>query len=210
MLRSGDYRDDRIGDPNEDIGASEVDSVTESITPRQPMTMRPQSVPSGSARSPSFGDILDRELDFVWNCLHRLGIPEQDLEGETLEVFLRVKHALPKLDPARRLHPWLAGFAYRVACKYRRRHHHEPDADVQTSSASVHEHGDERAIFSDALLQLDLQPRAMFVLHIIYGYSISEIAESCELPLDVAHSSLSLACAELVQALKRRGWQGER
>jgi RNA polymerase sigma-70 factor, ECF subfamily len=187
--------------------------VTESIAPRQPMTMGPQSAPSGSARSLSFGDILDRELDFVWNCLYRLGIPEQDLEKETLEVFLRVKNALPELDSARRLHPWLAGFAYRVACKYRLRHHNEPDADAQESSAPVNEHAgesDERAIFGEALLQLDLQRRAMFVLHIIYGYSIPEIAESCELPLDVAHASLWLACAELIQALKRSGRQGAR
>jgi RNA polymerase sigma-70 factor (ECF subfamily) len=207
-----------------------ADSVTESIARRQPMTMRPQCAPSGSVPSLAFRDIIDRELDFVWNCLHRFGIPEQDLESEASEVFSRVKNALPAFDASRRLHPWLAGFAYRVAHDYCRRRQARQNLEARVTDPTVisvtattageaeeppapadeHTDPDECTIFRAALRELDLQRRVMFVLHIIYGYPISEIAESCEMPLEVAQSSLWLACSELVQSLKRRGWKAVR
>ena len=173
--------------------------------------MRPQSVPSSFVRSLAFRDILDRELDFVWNCLHRLGIPEHDLEREASEVFSRVKDALPRLDPTRRIHPWLAGIAYRVASDYGQRHPSfaKCDGEKPPSSDGVGEN-EECTVFRDALRKLDLQQRAMFILHVMYAYPLFEIAESCELSLEAAQSSLWLACSELIETLRRSGWKNDR
>jgi RNA polymerase sigma-70 factor, ECF subfamily len=172
---------------------------------------------SGCARPLSFRDVLERELDFVWACLHRLGIAEEDLEGAVLDVFSRVKGELADLDPTRRLQPWLAGFAYRVALEYRS----SPDNglakrnfDVDAGAPSVSGQdcggaGDDRAVLSGALQKLDLERRAVFVLHVIHGYSISEVAEICKMPIDLAQARQWLACAELIQILNRAGWRGE-
>jgi RNA polymerase sigma-70 factor (ECF subfamily) len=195
-----------------------VDSLTEIDAPGQLMAMQPQrtrsSAPMGGV---SFVDVFERELDFVWNCLRRLGIPEQDLEDEALEVFLRVKDALDEFDATRSIRPWMAGFAYRVACEYRRRRHRrfervEPDVDTQEPSPSPEQHAascEERAMVLAALDRVDVHRRAVLVLHDIYGYTIPEVAENCEIPLNTAYSRLRLARAEFAQALKRLGWRDE-
>ena len=183
------------------------------------MAMQPQRASSsGPAPGMSFRDLFDRELDFVWNCLRRLGIPERDLEDEALEVFLRVQNALGEYDVARSIRPWLAGFTYRVACEYRRRPRHrfervEADVDTEEPSASPEAHAaesEERAMVTAALDRLDLHRRAVLVLHDVYGYTIPEVAANCEIPLNTAYSRLRLARAEFAQALQRLGWRHER
>src|SRR5688572_21207595 len=117
--------------------------------------MRPESAcSSGYARPLSFRDVLERELDFVWACLHRLGIAEEDLEGAVSEVFSRVKGELADFDPTRRLQPWLAGFAYRIALEYRPTPGdglEQRDSDVDAGGPSVSGEdrgaaGDDRAV----------------------------------------------------------------
>lgn len=192
------------------------DSVTESSPPRQSMAMQPQRASTtGPADGWSFRDLFDQELDFVWNCLRRLGIPERDLEDEALDVFVRVKNALHEFDPARSVRPWLAGFAYRVACEYRRRPRHRferalPHVDTEEPSSSPEEHAlenEKRVLVGAALDALELDRRAVLVLHDVYGYTIPEVAECCEIPLNTAYSRLRLARADLAQALRRLGWR---
>ena len=196
-----------------------IDSLTESGASSQPMAMQPQRAsPSGILPAMSFRELFDRELDFVWNCLRRFGIPERDLEDEALEVFLRVKNALEDFDTRRSIRPWLAGFAYRVACEYRRRPRHRferigPDVDAPAPVSSPEDHAaerEERAIVALALDRVDWDRRAVLVLHDVYGYTIPEVAESCEIPLNTAYSRLRLGRAELAQALQRLGWRSER
>jgi RNA polymerase sigma-70 factor, ECF subfamily len=198
-------------------GRPDVDSVTELRAPSQPMTMQPQRASSGIVPDVSFRDLFERELDFVWNCLRRLGIPERDLEDEALEVFLRVKDTLEAFDPARSVRPWLAGFAYRVACEYRRRPRHrferiDADVDGAAIASSPEQHAvdsEQRAIVMRALDRVAWDRRAVLVLHDVYGYTIPEVAESCDIPLNTAYSRLRLARAELAQALTRLGWSSE-
>jgi RNA polymerase sigma-70 factor (ECF subfamily) len=180
--------------------------------------MQPErGAPPESPESPSFRDVFESELDFVWNCLRRFGIPERDIEDEALEVFLRVQESLPEFDSARNIRPWIAGFAYRVACEYRRRPRHRYEqmgieVDPPTSVASPEERaaeGQRRAMISAALDRVDLGRRAVLVMHDVYGYSIPEVAESCDIPLNTAYSRLRVARAEFAQALKRIGWRNE-
>lgn len=187
--------------------------------PGQPSSMQSQRASSpGLVPGPSFRDVFDGELDFVWNCLRRLGIPERDLEDEAMEVFLRVKDALAEFDATRSIRPWLAGFAYRVACEYRRRPRHrferiEPEIDVQGSASSPEDQAvesEERAIVTSALDRVEWDRRAVLVLHDVYGYTIPEVAENCEIPLNTAYSRLRLARADFAQALRRLGWRGGR
>src|SRR6185503_4577998 len=145
------------------------------------MEMQPErGLPSAAPAAPSFREVFERELDFVWNCLRRLGIPERDLEDEALEVFLRVQNALHEYDAARSIRPWLSGFAYRVACEYRRRPRHrfermqaevdrmapgldaQPSLDTPEQSAVA---GEERAMVVAALDRLSEDRRAVLVLH---------------------------------------------
>jgi len=172
---------------------------------------------AGPARTPSFREVFEAELDFVWNCLRRLGIPERDLEDEALEVFLRVQGALGEYDATRSIRPWIAGFAYRVACEYRRRPRHRyermgTEIDAPASSVSPEQSaadGEERAMVLAALERVDSLRRSVLVLHDIYGYTIPEVAANCDIPLNTAYSRLRLARAEFAQALGRLGWRNE-
>ena len=189
------------------------------------MEMQPErGLPPAAPAVPSFREVFERELDFVWNCLRRLGIPERDLEDEALEVFLRVQGAFHEYDPTRNIRPWLSGFAYRIACEYRRRPRHrfetmEPEVDRVTPGADMLEmaptpeqfvaQGQERAMVVAALDKLDEGKRAVLVLHDIYGHSMPEVAASCDIPLNTAYSRLRLARADFAQAMRRLGWRNE-
>jgi len=187
-------------------------------TPGQSTEMQPErSASSGPAQGPSFREVFEAELDFVWNCLRRLGIPERDLEDEALEVFLRVQNALGDYDATRSIRPWIAGFAYRVACEYRRRPRHRfermgSEIDAPATSASPEqcaEQSEERVMVAAALDRVDGLRRAVLVLHDVHGYSIPEVAANCDIPLNTAYSRLRLARAEFAQALRRLGWRNE-
>src|SRR6185503_20318230 len=142
------------------------------------MEMQPErGLPSAAPAAPSFREVFERELDFVWNCLRRLGIPERDLEDEALEVFLRVENALGDYDPTRSIRPWIAGFAYRVACEYRRRPRHRFErmgSEIETPETSASpeqsaEQNEERVMVAAALDRVDGERRAVLVLHDVYG-----------------------------------------
>lgn len=180
--------------------------------------MQPErGAPPETAESPSFRDVFESQLDFVWNCLRRFGIPERDLEDEALEVFLRLQESLSEFDTTRNIRPWIAGFAYRVACEYRRRPRHRYEQlgceiDAPASVASPEQNaveGQRRAMISAALDRVDLVRRAVLVMHDVYGYTMPEIAESCDIPLNTAYSRLRVARTEFAQALKRIGWRNE-
>jgi RNA polymerase sigma-70 factor (ECF subfamily) len=182
------------------------------------MAMLPErGSPPETVRSPAFRDVFDAELDFVWNCLRRLGIPERDIEDEALEVFLRVQESLSEFDPSRSIRPWIAGFAFRVACEYRRRPRHRyeqmgMDIDAPADGASPEQHaaeGQRRAVILAALDRVADARRAVLVLHDVFGYSIPEVAENCDIPLNTAYSRLRVARAEFAQALTRLGWRNE-
>ena len=189
------------------------------------MEMQPErGLPPPTPAAPSFREVFERELDFVWNCLRRLGIPERDLEDEALEVFLRVQGAFHEYESTRNIRPWLSGFAYRIACEYRRRPRHRfekmepeieriaPGIDMMESSATPEQsaaEGEERALVVAALDRLDEAKRSVLVLHDVYGHSIPEVAASCDIPLNTAYSRLRLARADFAQALRRLGWRNE-
>lgn len=69
---------------------------------------------------------------------------------------------------------------------------------------------EERAIVALALDRVDWDRRAVLVLHDVYGYTIPEVAQNCEIPLNTGYSRLRLGRAELAQALKRLGWRTDR
>jgi RNA polymerase sigma-70 factor (ECF subfamily) len=192
--------------------------LTDFLVAEQSVEMLPErSASPGTGRAPSFREVFETELDFVWNCLRRLGIPERDLEDEALEVFLRVQGAFADYDATRSIRPWIAGFAYRVACEYRRRPRHRfermgTEIDAPETSASPEQsaaEGEERAMVTAALDRVETDRRAVLVLHDVYGYTMPEIAVNCDIPLNTAYSRLRLARAEFAQAIRRLGWRNE-
>ena len=157
------------------------------------------------------GAVFDENFDYVWNTLRRFGVREADLEDLVQDVFLKVHVRSADYDPTRPLRPWLFGFAYRVAADYRRlaRHRveaHHTSGEVASVEPAVDERieaHEERRLVRQALESVDLDRRAVLILHDLDEVPVPEVAEALGIPLNTAYSRLRLARAELAAAAKR-------
>jgi RNA polymerase sigma-70 factor (ECF subfamily) len=166
----------------------------------------------------SFREIFESEFSYVWNVLKRLGTATRDLEDLTQQVFLQVHGQLPNFDSGRPLRPWLFSFAYNLASNYRALARHRVElcvvAPEQSDSAP---HADEQLIMREelqvvelALSRVAIERRAVLLLHEVEGYSIPDVAQTLEIPLNTAYSRLRLGRQEYERALLRlRAQRGE-
>ena len=143
--------------------------------------------------------------------MRRLGARDAELEDLTHDVFLQAFRHLDEYDPQRPIKPWLFAFALRVASEDRRRTLRRPeivaDASELPDSAPTpieqllaHER---RALARAALEELELNRRAVFILHELDGCPIPEVAASLQLPLATAYSRLRLAREDFARSTRR-------
>lgn len=160
-------------------------------------------LPSEDAR---FRELFRREAGYVWASLRRLGVHPSEVEDVTQEVMLRVFRLLGDYDPARPLRPWIFGIAHRVASewrRHRRRHPEDPtafedrelvsgagDAEAELAARQA------KAMVERALLAVEVDRRAVFILHDLEGCPVPEIARTLEIPVNTAYSRLRLAREE--------------
>jgi RNA polymerase sigma-70 factor (ECF subfamily) len=157
------------------------------------------------------GTVFDENFDYLWNALRRLGVRESDLEDLVHDVFLKIHSRSANYDPSRPVRPWLFGFAYRVAADYRRLARHRVEvlqapADVADSARLVDERieaDQERALVHQALESVDMDRRAVLILHDFDEVPVPEIADALGIPLNTAYSRLRLGRAELSAAAIR-------
>jgi RNA polymerase sigma-70 factor (ECF subfamily) len=177
------------------------------------------AIAAGPVEPPDFTAIFDQHFDSVWFTLRRLGVATRDLDDVAHDVFIQVYQRLDRYDPTRPLRPWLFGFAYRMASDYRRLARHRREMlDEPCDYPDVAPSAAERMVTRQtldlawmALEQLDLDRRAILVLHDIEGHSIPEVASTLAIPLNTAYSRLRLARDQFEKAVQRlRLQQGEK
>jgi RNA polymerase sigma-70 factor (ECF subfamily) len=169
-------------------------------------------VSTGSSKpAPDMGAFFDENFTYVWNTLRRFGVRDADLEDLVQEVFLKVHVRSADYDASRAIRPWLFGFAYRVASDYRRLARHrivaprEPAEVVDPARPADEriEAEEERALVETALAAVEIDRRAVFVLHDIHEVPVPEVAETLGIPLNTAYSRLRIAREEFATAVKR-------
>lgn len=175
--------------------------------------------PRASSNRP-FRDLYDQEFAWVMRTLRRLGARDRDLEDLAHDVFIVVFKRLADYDPSRPLRPWLFGIAFRVVSDYRRRaafSRETPTAIEQShpaSAAPAQEAGvvarEQRELVLAALDALDLDQRAVFVLHELDGASIPEIAANLDVSHNTLYSRLRLARGKFTAAVQRLRQRGTR
>lgn len=164
---------------------------------------------AGSA--PDFPSMYRSEFPYVWKTLRRLGVPPQDLEDLVHDLFVVVHRHLGDYDPARPLRPWLFGIAVRMVADFRRsarnvREVLDDAIEPVDGGPSPHERleGKEaRALLLKALDALDLDRRAIFIMHELDEIPMPEIASVLDIPLNTAYSRLRLARAEMASTIER-------
>jgi RNA polymerase sigma-70 factor, ECF subfamily len=159
-----------------------------------------------------FRGLFEAQGAYVWSTLRRLGVAEPDLEDVCHEVFLAIHRHWPEYDPGRPLRPWLFCFAYRKAKDYRRlsyRRHEEPSDGIDRDSSGgaqpdeILEREQERQLVIRALQTLDLDKRAVLILHEIDGCPIPEAASALSIPVNTAYSRLRLARNQFAKAVRQ-------
>jgi RNA polymerase sigma-70 factor (ECF subfamily) len=160
-----------------------------------------------------FAALYAEEFDYVWRSLVRLGVSSNDLEDLAQDVFVVVHRRWHTYDPARPLRPWLFGIVFRVVSDFVRRAQHRREvAESETWSAAEQPAAqppadeivagrEERQLVASALHKLDINKRAVFVMHEIDGCTMPEIAETLAIGLNTAYSRLRLARQDFARAV---------
>jgi RNA polymerase sigma-70 factor, ECF subfamily len=157
---------------------------------------------------PSMRQIFDEHARYIWRTLRHLGIPEADTPDLCQEVFVIVHRRLPSFEGRSSLRTWLYGICLRVASEHRRRPHvrketplSEPPNSVQEQQATTPDSNlEQRNAVEHLLSVLDEDKRQVIVLYEIEGFSMKEVAEILECPLQTAYSRLHAARALMLAA----------
>jgi RNA polymerase sigma-70 factor (ECF subfamily) len=165
----------------------------------------------GSTHAPDFQAVYRAEFSYVWKTLRRLGAPPRDLDDLTHDLFVVVYRRLSDYDATRPLRPWLFGIAVRVMSDYRRsarrireplETHAEPPPEAPIAEEATVA-AEARSLLIQALDSLDLDRRAVFVMHELDELPIPEVAVSLGIPVNTAYSRLRLARAEIAAFVRR-------
>ncbi|MBK7864114.1 MAG: sigma-70 family RNA polymerase sigma factor [Archangiaceae bacterium] len=158
---------------------------------------------------PEFRTVYREEAPYVFRVLRRLGVRDSELEDLAHDVFVAAYRAWARLDPAQPVRPWLFGIAYRLMLD----HHRKRSTHSEVPSARVPETVDDRggpaehaarrqglSLAARIIEGLELDRRAVFVLHELEELPMPQIAEALEVPLNTAYSRLRLARRDFAAA----------
>jgi RNA polymerase sigma-70 factor (ECF subfamily) len=158
---------------------------------------------------------FQKELDYVYRTLRRLGTASSEVDDLAQEVFLALRRCWIEYDPERPLRPYLFGIAFRIASAYERKRRREvafgvvevgdtgpgPDDALQSKQA--------RALVLAALDRIPLPRRAVLVMHDIDDVPVSAVAATLGIPLFTVYSRLRKARRELEAAVRRLSKEGD-
>ena len=154
-------------------------------------------------------DTFQRELDFVYRTLRRLGTAPPDVEDLAQDVFLALRQSWPQFDQTRPVRAYLFGIAFRIVAKHRRKNRREvafkmveipdgrPGPDDQLVAKGA------RALLFAALERIPFPRRAVLVMHEIDEVPVTEVAAALGIPRFTVYSRLRKARRELESALRR-------
>jgi RNA polymerase sigma-70 factor (ECF subfamily) len=154
--------------------------------------------------------LFELESPYVLRTLRRLGVTERDVEDMAHEVFVAVHRELPKYDRTRPIRPWLFAFCFRIASHHRRKHRRETVQDVAGDVTDPSEAPDalldrerKRRLVLLALDEIELDRRAVFVLHELDGFTCEAVADSLEIPIGTVYSRLRRAREDFSAKMRR-------
>jgi RNA polymerase sigma-70 factor, ECF subfamily len=185
--------------------------VTDSDGPSQSLVVAAPALAEGHVGAPDFRVVYEAEFDYVFHTLRRMGAPDRDLEDLIHEVFIAFYKGRDGFDVSRPIKPWLFGIAFRVFSDFRRKAQNRYEIPSEPRDRASHKPGADdllaarqrRDLVLRALETLDLDKRAVFVMHDIDGHAMPEIADALSVPLNTAYSRLRIARELFEKAVRR-------
>jgi RNA polymerase sigma-70 factor (ECF subfamily) len=178
-----------------------------------------------AAAVPSFDEIYDQHVAFVWRSVRRLGVDASAVDDVVQDVFLVVHRKLAEFEGTAALRTWLFGIVLKVVRQRRRAVRRKPANFGEASSDAFdpaevpapadrgpYEQVAEReamGVLYALLDQLDDDQREVFVLVELERMSVPEIAQALELNLSTVYSRLRLARRDFERAVARHRAQNE-
>lgn len=170
---------------------------------------------------PTLPEIVEREGDFLWLTLQRLGVRHDDCQDVVQNVLMVVHRKLHTYDARLPLRAWLYGICMREASVHRRRAwvrrelpvgaQAMPEAEVagpEDDPERAAESRQEQARLEAMLNELDPSMRSVLVMYEVEERSCDEIAEAHGIPVGTVHSRLS-AARKLFRAVMDRWMKRE-
>jgi RNA polymerase sigma-70 factor (ECF subfamily) len=153
-------------------------------------------------------DTFQRELNYIYRTLRRMGAWPSELDDLAQEVFLALRGSWTNYDSTRPIRPYLFGIAFRIASAHQRKRNREvafgivepddmaprPDEALQSKQA--------RTMVLVALERIPLRRRAVLVMHDLDDISVADVAAVLGIPLFTAYSRLRKARRELEVAVR--------
>jgi len=154
-------------------------------------------------------DTFDRELDYLFGTLQRLGAHPGDIDDLLQDAFLILYRSWPTLDLTRPLRPWLFGVAFRVVRTHRRRRARErcqDGLDVEDAGPTPEgalEGQESLALLSAALERVPVGRRSVIIMHDLEGLEVSDIARRLSITKFGVYARLYKGRRELAAAARR-------
>lgn len=147
--------------------------------------------------------LIEAHLDFVGRSLRRLGVQDADVDDACQQVFLVTSRNLEQIQDGKEK-SYLFGVALRVAADARRARKRraavldEQHGDVEAiaegaSPESLLQQQRARALLDELLEAMPIELRTVFVLFELEEMTMSEIAQTLELPQGTVASRLRRA-----------------
>jgi RNA polymerase sigma-70 factor (ECF subfamily) len=169
------------------------------------------SLCGGLLSRPDLTRIYREEFSFIYQYMRRLGVSEKDLEDAVHDVFVVCCRRFDDYDAQRPIRPWLCAIATRVASERRRSVHRKRevlqaevfDVDAGKNPETALSDKDARDLVLRALDCLNEDQRKVFVLHDITDFSMPEIVEILNSPINTLYSRLRLARKQFAESVRR-------
>jgi RNA polymerase sigma-70 factor, ECF subfamily len=159
-------------------------------------------------------DAFERELDYLYGTLQRLGACRADMDDLLQEIFLVLYRNWPTLDTTRTLRPWLFGVAFRVVRTHRRRWARElPKEGLDPEDGGPGPEGrlqdqESLSLLSAALDRVPAARRSVLVMHDLEGLEVIDIARQLSITKFGVYARLYKGRKELASAVRRLRREG--
>src|SRR4051812_4247513 len=151
----------------------------------------------------TLGEIYERHADFVWRCLRRHGVSDEEAPDAVQDVFLAVHRTLAGFEGRSSVRTWLFTICRSVARDRRNRASRRyevasldavgPEVDARADAAARFEHNRRLALLDKVLAAMEPEQRELLVLYEIEDMTGEEIAQALSLPLSTVYSRLQVA-----------------
>jgi len=164
-----------------------------------------------AGRVERFEILIRRYRRLVATAALRMGIPREEIEDVSSEVFYKVYRSLGRYRPEHALSTWLYRITVNAALDHRRSTRHESRMEelsptLSDGRPSLDEAASDRErarLLQEALRRIPGHYRAPLVLAHIEGLPLEEIARALELPEGTIKSRLFRARAMLKEIIRR-------